>query len=396
MRIAWVSPYLHTPENSGGRIRTTNLVRAFPNDELHLYVRFAEDDPDGRTVCPESCPPWRSIQGSPARWPPRSKPFTPRVALSFPPELLRLLADDDAREPFDAVVIDHSYGAHWVKPLRRAALILSEHNIESEYYKRAVGFRPLRALKTSLEFLRWRRYEAGIWRSVDSVVVVSERDRERVRRVRPDTGHVVPNGIALARYRFIPPSARRGNAILFVGLLSYEPNEEAAIVLAERVLPRVRRRIPDATLTLAGRDPQKPVRRLASDHVRVTGTVPDVAPLFDEHAAFAVPLSFGGGSSLKVLEALATGLPLVGSPFAVRGYDLAAEREYLSGRDPAELADQLCRVLERRADFDALAARGRRIAEGYDWAALGQRFADVVRASVEARRGTLRSRGEMI
>jgi glycosyltransferase involved in cell wall biosynthesis len=195
----------------------------------------------------------------------------------------------------------------------------------------------------------------------------------------------VPNGIALGRYRFIPPSERRGNAILFVGLLSYKPNEEAATVLAKRVLPLVRRRIPDASLTLAGRDPLKTVRELASDHVRVTGTIPDVAPLFDEHAAFAVPLSFGGGSSLKVLEALATGLPLVGSPFAVRGYDLEPEREYLSGRNPAELADQLCRVLSKRADFDELAARGRRVAEGYDWAAIGQRFADVVRASVEAR-----------
>jgi polysaccharide biosynthesis protein PslH len=383
MRIAWVSPYLHTPENSGGRIRIANLARAFPNDELHLYARFAEDDVDD--VRPETCPPWRSIQGARARWPRWPKPLTPRVALSFPPEVLDRLCDDDAREPFDAVVIDHCYGAHWVKPLRRAALILSEHNVESEYFKRAVRSRPRHALKSSLDFLRWRRFEARIWRSVDSVVVVSERDREQVRRVRPDTGCVVPNGIALGRYRFIPPSARRGNAILFLGLLSYKPNQEAAIVLAERVLPRVRRRIPDATLTLAGRDPLNAVRRLANDHVRVTGTIPDVAPLFDEHAAFAVPLSFGGGSSLKVLEALATGLPLVGLPFAVRGYDLVADREYLSGRNPAELADQLCRVLERRAEFDALAARGRRVAEGYDWSKLGQRFAEVVRESVEAR-----------
>jgi polysaccharide biosynthesis protein PslH len=387
MRIAWVSPYLHTPENSGGRIRIANLARAFPNDELHLYARFAEDDPDPGTVRPETFLPWRSIHGVRARWPRWPKPFTPRVALSFPPEVLNRLCDDDAREPFDAVVIDHCYGAHWVKPLRRAALILSEQNIESEYFKRAVRARPRHALGSLLDFLRWRRFEARIWRSVDSVVVVSERDREQVRRVRPDTGCVVPNGIALARYRFIPPSGRHGNAILFLGMLSYKPNQEAAIVLAERVLPRVRSRIPDATLTLAGRDPLNAVRRLASDHVRVTGTIPDVAPLFDEHAAFAVPLSFGGGSSLKVLEALATGLPLVASPFAVRGYDLAAEREYLSGRNPAELADQLCRVLERRAEFDALAARGRLIADAYDWGTLGRRFADVVRASVAARLG---------
>jgi polysaccharide biosynthesis protein PslH len=386
MRIAWVSPYLHTPENSGGRIRIANLARAFPNDELHLYARFSEDDPDPRTIRPETFPPWRSIHGVRARWPRWPRPLTPRVALSFPPEVLDLLGEHDAREPFDAVVIDHCYGAHWVKPLRRAALILSEQNIESEFFKRAVRSRPRHALGSALDFLRWRRFEAGIWRSVDSVVVVSERDREQVRRVRPDTGCVVPNGIALDRYRFIPPSERRGNAILFLGMLSYKPNQEAAIVLAERVLPRVRRRIPDASLTLAGRDPLNAVRKLASDHVRVTGTIPDVAPLFDEHAAFAVPLSFGGGSSLKVLEALATGLPLVGSPFAVRGYDLEPEREYLSGRNPAELADQLCRVLERRAEFDELAARGRRVAEGYDWGAIGQRFADVVRASVEARR----------
>ena len=386
MRIAWVCPYLPAPENSGGRIRISSLVRAFAQDELHLYARFAEDDPPRDEIRPEKLPPWRSIHGSCARWPRFTRPITPLLPLSFPREVLDLLGEDDSRHPFDAVIVEHCYSAHWLPRLRRAAVVLSEHNVESEYFRKAVRSRPRQALKNALEFLRWRRYEAKIWRRADAITVVSERDRNRVHGVRPDSGIVVPNGVAIERYRFIPASRRSGNAILFVGLLSYQPNVDAAKLLATEVLPLVRRRIPDATLTIAGRDPLSNVRALESPSVRITGTVPNIAALYDEHADFANPGTVGGGSSLTVLEALATGLPLVCSPFAARGYGLESERHYISASSPREVAGALCRVLERRSELDGLAERGRRIAEAHAWNELAERFHGVVRGAVEARR----------
>jgi glycosyltransferase involved in cell wall biosynthesis len=195
---------------------------------------------------------------------------------------------------------------------------------------------------------------------------------------------VVPNGTSIDQLRFIPPSQRRGNKILFVGMMAYPPNVQAVTMLARQVLPALRRRVPDATLTIAGRAAGAEVRALASDHVRVLGTLPDVFALFDEHVAYAAPLSLGGGSSLKVLEPLAAGVPLVASAFAVRGHSLG-DRDYLRAETPGELVAALERVLTRRAELDEMAARGRAVAERHAWPASAASFARIVREVVAAR-----------
>ena len=384
MRIAWVCPYLPAPENSGGRIRIANMARAFGDDELHLYLRLASDDPDAG-VC-TGLSPWRSIHGGRAKFPLLPELVVPALPLSFPSWIKRLLAKHDREDPFDAVILEHCYSAHALPEFRRAALILCEHNVESEYWLREMRSMPKRALKNGFSYLRWRRFEAAVWQKADAIAVVSEVDRVRVQEVRPDTGIVIPNGISIENYRFIPPSQRKGRAILFVGLLSYLPNIEAAQTLAEGVLPLVQRHFPDATLTLAGRDPHKKVRALASPSVHVTGTVPNIAALFDQHAAFANPIAFGAGSSLKALEPLAAGLPTVGSPFAVRGFGLQPGTHYIQANTPDQLADALCRVLARPAELDPMATSARKIAERYAWSGIRADFAALVRRTVDAKR----------
>ena len=383
MRIAWVCPYLPAPENSGGRIRIANMARAFADDELHLYLRLASDDPDAKACL--GLAPWRSIHGQRAKFPRLPELVIPALPLSFPSQVKRLLAEHDREEPFDAVILEHCYSAHALPDFRRAPLILCEHNVESEYWLREMRSRPRRALKNGVTYLRWRRFEAAVWQKADAIAVVSELDRIRVQEVRPDTGVVIPNGISIDNYSFIPPSQRKGRKILFVGLLSYLPNIEASQTLAEGVLPLVRRHFPDATLTLAGRDPHKKVRALASPSVHVTGTVPNIAALFDEHCAFANPIAFGAGSSLKVLEPLAAGLPMVGSPFAVRGFDLQPGTHYVQANTPDQVADALCRVLAQPAALDQMAENARRIAERYAWSGIREQFAALVRRTVEAK-----------
>lgn len=169
-------------------------------------------------------------------------------------------------------------------------------------------------------------------------------------------------------------------------MMDYPPNIQAARTLALEVLPLVQKRVPEATLTLCGRSAKGEVRALASSSVSVTGTVPEVFSLFDRHAAYAMPLQQGAGSSLKVLEPLAAGLPLVASPFGVRGYDLD-EGCYLKADEPADFARALVQVLTERRELDAMAKRGHEAAQRYSWAGLGAKLADIVEQAVNTRRG---------
>jgi polysaccharide biosynthesis protein PslH len=383
MRVAWLTPYLPFPENTGGRIRVARLARGLEGRaELSLFSCLSQHDAPGSVPGTAEFAPWSHVHtaGRVASLGPFS--LKPDPARRMPGELSRALSEADRQAPFDAVVVEHCYAMEALPALRRAAVVLDEHNVESDYYRRALRGAPHKLL----EYWSWRRYERAAWRRADEVVTVSERDAEVVRRELPGKGVDVSNGTRFDAFRFVPPSERQGSAILYVGMMDYEPNIRAARTLALEVLPLVRREVPDATLTLCGRGAKAEVRALASDAVRVTGTVPEVFSLFDRHAAYAMPLEHGAGSSLKVLEPLAAGLPLVASAFGVRGYRLSPD-SYVQADDAASFARALVRVLTARAELNGMAERGREAAQRYSWQALGQRFAEIVERAVKARRG---------
>jgi hypothetical protein len=115
--------------------------------------------------------------------------------------------------------------------------------------------------------------------------------------------------------------------------------------------------------------------------VRVTGAVDDLAALFDRHAAYANLVAFGGGGSLKTLEPLCAGLPLIASRFAIRGYELQPRRHLLLATDDDDVAEALCRVLTERAGFDAMAEQAHAWVQQHDCGIYARRFADFVTAA---------------
>lgn len=382
MRVAWLTPYLPFPENTGGRIRIAGLARGVARRaELSLFSCLSQHD-RGADLPKSAFGPWSHVHtaGRVESLGPLS--FKPGAARRMPPELSRALVEADAKAPFDAVVVEHCYAIEALPALKRAALLLDEHNIESDYYGRAAR----RAPHKLLEYWSWRRYERAAWRRADQVVTVSERDARVVQHEQPQKGVEVSNGTRFDAFKYIKPSERRGAGILYVGMMDYAPNIQAAKKLALEVLPLVRQAVPEASLTLCGRGAGKDVRALVSDSVRVTGTLPEVFSIFDQHAAYAMPLEHGAGSSLKVLEPLAAGLPLVASSFGVRGYQLT-DAEYLPATDAASFARALVRVLTQPSEFDAMAERARKAAQRYSWDGLGERFADIVERAVAQRGG---------
>jgi len=383
MRVAWLTPYLPFPENTGGRIRIARLARGLaPHANLSLFSCLSQHDALTTLPSPAELGPWSEVYTAPRVESLGPFSLKPDPARRMPPELARELAAADAREPFDAVVVEHCYAIEALPSLRRAAIVVAEHNIESQYYARAAK----RAPHKLVEYWSWRRYERAVWGRAHQVVTVSEQDAHVIRQAAPGKGVVVCNGTRLDAFRFVPPSERKGSAILYVGMLDYPPNIEAAKTLALEILPLVRKVVPEASLTLCGRSAGKEVRALASDHVHVTGTLPEVFSVFDRHAAYAMPLQHGAGSSLKVLEPLAAGLPLVASAFGVRGYHLEND-EYLRADDAPGFAHALTRILTTRATLDGMAERGRRAAQRYSWKSLGARFAEIVIQTVRARGG---------
>ncbi|MBA69733.1 MAG: hypothetical protein CML30_12740 [Rhizobiales bacterium] len=230
--------------------------------------------------------------------------------------------------------------------LRRSAVILDMHNVESALiaatearWKRLMGMdRTVKAV---------RRLEDQALRRVDEVWICSEIDRDRLRRIHPASApsHVIPNAVPMTfsapeKGRAVIPKAD-GPRLLFVGHLSYRPNIQAARILARSILPAARASFPGASLVLAGRSPHKRVKALTGPGITVSADPVSMAPHYAEADIAVVPLRSGGGTRIKILEAMAAGIPVVASARAVEGLELVPERHFLAAETVPQFAQQI-------------------------------------------------------
>lgn len=297
----------------------------------------------------------------------------------------RQMGDLARARPFDAAYFSTVMLGCYTLP-RDLPLVGDTHNVEHDNLARAAaestewwrrcGFRVQASLTRGEERRHLRRFSL--------VCATSERDRALFERLAPGTRvRVVPNGIDLEKYRPVA-STPEPASMLFTGLMSYYPNEHAAVRFATRILPLVRARLPRARLRIVGANPGPAVRALASDHVEVTGRVPDVRPYYADAQVFVVPLSIGGGTRVKVLESMAMGVPVVSTPLGCEGLDVSDGASALLADSDRAFADAVLRVLTTEGVRAGLVAAGRAVAERYDWRRIGSVLNDALCSVVAA------------
>ena len=208
--------------------------------------------------------------------------------------------------------------------------------------------RGLRRRLLQVEARRVRRFEAAEYPSFDHIVMVSEEDKGELKALNPSLEiTVIPNGVDADFFHPDQAVSRDGDLILFTGVMSYAPNILAAEFLAQRVIPLVRARKPEARLAIVGRSPAARVQALAAlDGVDVIGEVPDLRPWLRRGRAYACPMLSGTGIKNKLLEAMASELACVVTPLALQGLKVTRGVELLVGESENELADRLLEVLE--------------------------------------------------
>ena len=244
--------------------------------------------------------------------------------------------------------------------------------------------------KRSLLALRWlqvRRVERKLLAKSRHVVFVSRRDAEAI--LGEGGGEVVSIGVDHARFRRSRPGAT--NALVFSGIMSYGPNEDAALVLLDQIFPLVRRGVPDAELFIVGRDPSRRLRARAAETpgATVTGFVPDVRPWLERAAVAAVPMRQGSGVQNKVLEAMAMELPVVTTSLVSAGLRVAGgEAPVVVADEVREFAEAVVKLLGQEQERARLAAAGRRfVEEHYDWSRSAARLERICVAAAARARG---------
>lgn len=217
-------------------------------------------------------------------------------------------------------------------------------------------------------------YERFMYAPYAEVVVLAEPDKQALLAANPRLKvTVIPNGVAIEDFP-LPTKPRKPATILFTGNYEYAPNVDAARLLAAEIFPQVRARVPHASLWLVGHAPPPSLQALQSDRIRVTGRVADVRPYLAEATVFVSPLRVGAGIKNKVLEALASGLPVVASPISADGI-AARHGEEMLIVPPEAMAEAVIATLKDKALQARLSARGRALIEArYTWAQVANAY----------------------
>jgi glycosyltransferase involved in cell wall biosynthesis len=249
-----------------------------------------------------------------------------------------------------------------------------------------------------LEERAWKSLGRNVSRSVDSLVVLTERDRAKVselsgatRIARIPLGYEVPQSP-------LDPEGKNPHSIVAVGSFIHQPNVDAANWLAREIFPAVSSRVPDASLALVGSHPTEAVRALSGENITVSGDVPDVLPHLDAAAVVAAPIRFGGGMRVKVLEALAAGKAIVATPLALEGLRIRDGEHVLVAETAEDFADALVGLLSDPQRRRRIATAARAWAEqNLDLDALvrayGELYSSVCRRADRASRTALSSAG---
>jgi glycosyltransferase involved in cell wall biosynthesis len=296
----------------------------------------------------------------------------------------------------DLILVDQLWMYGYLPAGHRARAILDCHNVEARRIGtmgRATAPGP-RRIVSRLQLPAVQRYEASAVRSVARVLAVSEIEYNHLDALAPGRVRLVPNGIdteAVPRLGDVPRTAN----LLFLGSLDYSANLDGARYLLTDIAPQLRRR--DAHVLLVGQRPPQSLRALAARaavSTEITGYVESTEPYWARSRMLVAPLRFAGGTRLKILEALARGVPVITTTLGAEGLDLEHERDVIIADDPGAFARAIDRVLSDHELCLRLARAGRRLAEErYDWRMIGDRLEDAMQELVApARRSRIADR----
>jgi polysaccharide biosynthesis protein PslH len=398
MKLLWVKANKILPVHSGGDIRSFNILRqlAKRNEVVFLSYYDGPADEEYETELQARLPGSVCVStgrgaGSTAA---RGFDYLLRLANSAPyavsrfasskvrEALKRCLGDANrgGRRP-DVVVCDFLDAAVNFPDSMSLPAVLFQHNVESEIWRRHAtnGSSGAKKLMYQLEFSKMLRYEQRMVRKFDHVIAVSEHDKKLMSAwVDSARVTVVPTGVDTEEFSPGLP-AEDGKTVLFVGAMDWEPNVDAVKYFCAEIWPRVLAKSPRANFRIVGRNPDKRVQGLASDSVEVTGRVPSVVDHLRESSVVVVPLRIGGGTRIKIYEAMAVGKAVVSTTVGAEGLDVHHGKDMILADTPETFAGSVVSLLENSVLRSRQGQAARELAAKYGWPVIAQEFGEALR-----------------
>ncbi len=403
MKLLWVKAGGLVPLNSGGRIRSFQLLRNLAErHEITLYTYYPEQPNDvhhelDSVFARSICVPLPIATG---RGPRELATYLRHMLSREPfglskyalPEVKKAVRDLVESGDFDVVVCDFLVPAPVMPWDTATPKVIFTHNVEAAIWKRhlSVARNPLWKLACWREYRAMVRAEEGYLQRADHVVAVSDDDRDSFREfLEPSAITVVPTGVDLEYFTPAPDAAEAPTPrLVFTGSMDWMPNEDAVIYTMESILPLIEAELDEVEFFVVGRNPTERLRNLAAAHPRltVTGEVDDIRPFVHDAEVYVVPLRVGGGTRLKIFEAMAMGKAIVSTTIGAEGLPVTSGTNIVLADRPDDFAREVVSLLRQPAVRKDMGAAARTLVEErYSWSAASRHFEDALEA---AREGT--------
>ena len=395
--LFFVSTRFLFPVDSGGKIRTTQVLRGLKGGEFRIVLASPATNEEVATFSTELDAVadeflwWQQPARGPMfnltrmRYLPGSLPIPVRTDRHE--EGIRLVERTLGQKPA-VTVFDFVHAGVLLPNEVPCASVMFTHNVEAEIFRRHrdVAGNPIHRSIWANQYRKMREFERRTLGRFDVVVAVAERDGEQFSR---DYGigdaFVIPTGVDLDFFSYAKPE--RDRDIVFCGSMDWMANQEGIVWFMDEVWEHVLDRVPDARMTVVGRSPPE---RLVQEAQRrglnwsFTGFVDDVRPFVQNSAVSVIPLRVGGGTRLKVYEAMAMGSPVVSTAIGVEGLPVEDGRHYLEADDALAFAGALAELLQDDRRREALSRQARDfVEESYSYTVAAKAFEDACRLAIE-------------
>ena len=402
LKILFLSQRFLFPQDTGGKIRTGKILEQL-NKRYHITVisnvESPKDDPyipEMQRLCEKFVPvPWKEIPRYTLRWYwdvfKKSFSIYPVPMLNdYSPELEQAVLDELRNGEYDLAICDFMQSTLNFRRVEGIPKILFQHNVEAtislRHMKRAKD--PLFKIFWWLQFRKMFYHEKRESARFDAVIAVSELDKQRFEEwYGLKNVHVIPTGVDTDFYA-PDPNVKVKKQIVFVGAMDWLPNHDAMLYFLEDIFPLIKKEEPDVKFVIVGRNPAPKLKKLVDQYpdVDITGWVEDTRPYVQESAVFIVPIRIGGGTRMKIYEAMAMEKAIVSTRVGAEGLPLTDREHIYLEDDPEEFARAVLKLLRDEEERQKIGKQARQyVYENFRWEKVADVFADICESVVKQR-----------
>ncbi len=405
LRILWLKTGPLHPLDTGGKIRTYNMLRQLKSgNEVH-YLSLCPEGTDEKVLKSASeysqkqfWIPWKET-------PKKSPKFFIELGSNFLSKLPYVIQKYESKAMTDRIRELDQFGSYdliicdfltpsinlFPQGKTKTPVLLFQHNVESIIWKRL--FEKATGLKKTYFKGQWQRmlaYEKAACEKCDGVVAVSEEDATLFRKElgMKNVLGAVPTGVDVKFFSAVK-AERKPKSLVFLGSMDWMPNIDAVEYFTNEIYPQVKRDFPHVKFTIVGRNPPEKVRALAAkdSSIQVTGTVNDVRPFVAESEVMIVPLRVGGGTRIKIFEAMANGIPVVSTAIGAEGLPVTHGKHILLADSPSDFAKCIGELFKSKEEREKIGQNGLAlVSEHFGWGAVNELFENYCRQVCQSRK----------